>query len=739
MPTPAAPAAASLNRVQDSATSSTGVAAATEWLLGNGLGGFAMGTACGVPTRRYHALLVAPSKPPTARFTTLRAIDLRLHTRGPGEAWQTHFGLSPLWFAGSPAPAELTRPVDAADPAGFARSASAVRWTHELATGAGAVRLTRSVTMLEGENTVVLGFAVGPSAAEWRLEVRPLVTCIDFHHLLRREDSGPAHESGRFAVRQLTGPEARVIVASRAAGVMFTGSGAAFSARPESWHNLFYEREADRGQDCVESAFCPGVFAWSGGASAGVAEVELHASAEAMPATVAGALGDRGGASRAARRSRLIAMGDRVLAALDASLLTADRERAVRSLVEASDAFVVRRASPIDGSPRASIVAGYPWFADWGRDSMISLPGLLLTTGRHDEAFDVLHTFAHLRTRGLIPNHFDDSGRGAHYNTADAPLWFVHAAAEYLRASGDRARFDEFLAPACRDVVKWYTSGTDGPIAVDPGDGLLMAGSPETQLTWMDAKRDGIAFTPRFGKAVELNALWVNALRLTAELATPRAEVTRLTLAADRAAASFQRVFVRPDGLGLYDRLEPTPGPNGTTWRPIVETRPNQVLAAALPHAPLTAAQRRAVLRTAAERLLTPVGLRTLDPGHPGYIPHYAGDMWSRDRSYHNGTVWPWLMGAYCEASLRSAGFAKVARIAVLEALDPLLRLVCTPAAHTHTAPFAGAGLAFGTIPEIFDAEPDARGLHKPDGCPAQAWSVAEVLRAVVLALTRGP
>ncbi|RMH13746.1 MAG: glycogen debranching protein, partial [Planctomycetota bacterium] len=355
-----------------------------------------------------------------------------------------------------------------------------------------------------------------------------------------------------------------------------------------------------------------------------------------------------------------------------------------------------------------SIIAGYPWFADWGRDTMIALPGLLLETGRFDEALSTLELFASHMHRGLIPNRFDDYAGGAHYNTVDASLWFVHAATEYLLRTQDDTGFARLIEP-CLEIIEAYQRGTDYNIHLD--DGLIAAGSPSTQLTWMDAQRDGVTFTPRYGKCVEINALWHHGLRrLSRALAghTTHRTVELDTLAA-RCAERFTRLFNNPAG-GLYDRLEPT----ASGYRPVDEIRPNQIFAASLADAPLDHAGRASVVKTVRRELLTPFGLRTLAPSDPAYIGHYRGNLFERDRAYHNGTVWPWLIGPFVEAALRvdPSQHARTSLRALLQPLTNRMSQVC-----------------LGQVGEICDGDEP----HTPDGCPAQAWSVAELLRAWIM------
>ncbi len=671
-----------------------------EWMLANGLGGFAMGTVLGVPTRRYHGLLVAAMSPPVLRMLMLAAID-------------DVVVLDPLGALGAPTEHRLTRFHFASAPdrpclhpslVRFEKQ-DAVRWTFELPApgGGGAVRIVKTVELAEGRNAVRVRYDL-PEGVDARLELRPLVALRDFHALLTPHDP-PA------TVRDLPGPSGApgLLVTRQDLGLHMTCRGAdLFEHDPATWRGVELLVERERGLDDREDWFCPGAFAASG---PGV--VELTATTDAT-----GPEGWQDG--REARRRRRRGMVESVLAAAPTGADGRARTR-LAQMAAAADAFVVRRVG--SGAGRTSVIAGYPWFADWGRDTMISLPGLLLATGRHAEAFDVLRTFAGAQRRGLIPNRFDDHAGPAHYNTVDASLWFVHACVAWLRATGDRARFLGELRPACERVVRAYLEGTDYGIRVDPSDGLVAAGTPDTQLTWMDAKRDGVVFTPRHGKPVEINALWVHALRsLSLAIApTDPASAAELAETADRAARSFRAAYLGGPLGGLTDCLTPEPGARGVRWVPSAELRPNQVFAASLEHAPLDAPDRRAVVHAVRARLLTPAGLRTLSPEDPKYRPVYLGPLFGRDGAYHNGTVWPWLLGPFCEALMRSEGFSPASRA---EAADRLLALAD-----------AVDSVSLGQIPEVADAEPLADGAHRFDGCPAQAWSVAETLRVLTMAM----
>jgi 4-alpha-glucanotransferase len=370
----------------------------------------------------------------------------------------------------------------------------------------------------------------------------------------------------------------------------------------------------------------------------------------------------------------------------------------IARLALAADAFVFARplASVPDGQ---SVIAGYPWFGDWGRDTMISLPGLTLATGRPQVAHRILATFASFVSQGMLPNVFPGAGDRAEYNTADASLWFFEAWRAYFEATKDVAAL-RAVFPVLSDMIDWHQKGTRYGIAVDRADGLLKAGVSGVQLTWMDAKIGDWVVTPRIGKPVEINALWYNALRIMSTFAATLGAPDRFNDAAEAAKRSFAR-FLRADGEGLYDVID---GPNGDD----ASIRPNQIFAVSLPHSPLAAGDQADVVRACRRHLLTAYGLRSLAPGSPAYHPHYGGGVLERDGGYHQGPVWPWLLGPFCLASYRVTGDATAAQD-LLAALSDALE-----------------DQGVGTIGEIFEGDPP----HQPRGAPAQAWSVACTLDA---------
>jgi predicted glycogen debranching enzyme len=364
-------------------------------------------------------------------------------------------------------------------------------------------------------------------------------------------------------------------------------------------------------------------------------------------------------------------------------------------LTLAADQFVVKR-----GEDLKTLIAGYHWFSDWGRDTMISLPGICLVTGRFDDAKKILRAFAQSASKGMLPNRFPDAGEQPEYNTVDATLWFFVAIYKYLQATNDEKFVRDELMPILRDIIAWHDRGTRYRIHVD-SDGLLYAGEPGVQLTWMDARVGDWVVTPRIGKPVEVNALWYNALRAMAVFAArvgkPAEPYREL---ADRVAAAFERFWYAPGGY-CHDVIDTPTGDDPTL-------RPNQILAVSLPESPLPPERRRTVVDAVAARLLTSYGLRSLAPDHPQYQGRYGGDQRARDGAYHQGTVWAWLLGPFALAHFRVHGDAAAARSFLRPLADHL---------NDH---------GVGSIAEIFEGDPP----HRPDGCIAQAWSVAETLRA---------
>ena len=630
-----------------------------EWLLTNGTGGFAMGTVAGSNTRRYHGLLVASLHPPVQRVVTLSRLE---------ETALTPDGPVPLSVNQYP---RTLHPDGHLRLSRFALEDGPV-WTWSVA----GVEVERRVLLVPGEQTVVVRYA---SSAPLRLRVEPLLAFRDYHALTHRN-------SGAWTGFEEQERQGSRVVRFQPYGdlpsLRLVHRGSAFLAAP-AWHeNVEYLEELDRGLDFREDLLLPGSFELE--LAPGRAQV-VAASIESGPLDL-DALGTlfrpAGGSGRS---------GDEAV------------EGRAR-LERAADAYRVRRS---DGT--ATIIAGYPWFTDWGRDTMIALPGLLISRGRLEEAREVLQGFlAHL-DRGLVPNRFPDAAGPAEYNTVDATLFMFQAVHAWERAGGSPEFVRDVFYPAACEIIDAHVRGTHHGIHVDPVDGLLVAGASGTNLTWMDARVDGAAVTPRHGKPVEVNALWYNALRLAERWARQLADGPRARSfgrEADLVAGAFDRAFWNDARRCCFDVILPE-GPDP-------RLRPNQLLALGLPFPLLDGRRRRMVLDTVEAALVTPVGLRTLARGDPGYRPSYHGGPAERDSAYHQGLVWPWLVGPYVDALFAVRGDSQETRARARSTIAALLGRMETG--------------CLGQLPECFEPEPPFR----PVGAPAQAWSVAEVLRVMV-------
>ncbi len=633
-----------------------------EWLVTNGLGGYASGTLAGVNTRGYHGLLVAALDPRTVLVAA--AVE---HATYDGN----RYALSSHEYADGTIDGRGYEHLGS-----FSLDGMLPVWTFALADAL----LERRIWMPHGANTTYVMYRLRRvTVASVDLEITPLITCRDFH-TLARAGAAPRIET----LPKL--PNVRAIFGEQQ--IRMLASGGIFDERGEWYWNFLHREERARGLGDIADLYAPGTFR---------ATLRLGDTLTIAYSCEDGAIdldGDRMLATAQSRQRELLERADAV-----------DADPVVQQLTLAADQFVVERAPTAAGSvPGTTIIAGYQWFNDWGRDTMIALPGLTLATGRPADAASILPGFAPFVRDGLLPNNFPDAaGVIPGYNTVDASLWYVLAIQSYVDASGDGALARELL-PIVRQIIDAHIAGTRYGIGVDAADGLLRAGEPGVQLTWMDAKVGDWVVTPRIGKPVEINALWYNALCIAARLTAPDDAKTaaHYDALADRARASFVRRFVRDDGRGLADVVD---GPD--VAGDDLSIRPNQIFAVSLPHPLLDGDQAKDVVDTVARELLTTIGLRSLSRDDPSYRGAYGGDPLSRDGAYHQGTVWPWLLGPFAEAHHRVYGDAAVA----LAFLRPL--------AH-H---LADAGL--GTISEIADGDPP----HTPRGCIAQAWSVAETLR----------
>ncbi len=648
-----------------------------EWLVTNGLGGYASGTLSGVTTRRYHGMLVAAMPAPLGRMVMLKHIvetarlpDGRSLCLGGEER-----GLGELDM---PARDHLRE---------FRLEAGLPVWRFEMED----VIIERRLFMPHRQNTVYLVYRQLAGPEPLRLEVRPSM------HFRSHEGRHEPRAIWPYELKVAgdhyeisAGPELPVL------RVLMRGSRSVMVADGGITKEVFLRVEADRGYDSRGLMWTPGYFAADlspGHHAAFVASTEPWHTVLAMePAEALG--------YERRRRERLVNMADPRV-----------RNSPVEELVLAADQFIITPAGRVKDAARAhaggdevcTVIAGYHWFTDWGRDTMISLEGLTLLTGRHVEAGWILRTFAHYVRDGLIPNMFPESNDEGLYHTADATLWFFHAIDRYVTHTGDR-RTLRGLLPVLERIVAEHLRGTRFCIGVDPEDGLLRQGLAGYQLTWMDAKVGDWVVTPRRGKAVEINGLWYNALRLLEQwLREEQGDEAAQPYAnhAARAQASFNQRFWHDKGGYLYDVVD---GENGDD----AAFRPNQLLAFSLRHPVLAPERWQQVLRAVEQRLLTPVGLRSLAREHTDYKPRYFGGLHARDAAYHQGTVWGWLIGPFVDAWLRVYPDDKEGARRALEGFQAHFGEACV-----------------GSISEIFDAEPP----YLPRGCIAQAWSVAEVLR----------
>jgi predicted glycogen debranching enzyme len=643
-----------------------------EWLEADGLGGFASGTVSGVRTRRYHGLLVAATTPPTGRMMLVSGVDVSVET--PGGRWS----LSTQRYAPDVIGGDGERHIEtfALDPW--------PTWTFKLPDG---TRIKQEILMRAGAPQVFLCWRLlsgsraprpAPDIAWTKLTVRPFMAGRDFHALMHENPSFSFDheiEGGHFRFRPYAGGP--TIVAS---------SSGAYRHQPHWYRNFAYEEEQRRGLDFAEDLGSPGE--WSFELADGEAAMVFRCERSARDPAIVPAR-DAVDAARVFERARRAKLGG--------------------PLERAADQYLVARRGG------RTIVAGYPWFGDWGRDTFIAVRGLCLATGRTAEAVEVLSSWAGVVSQGMLPNFFPDGTAAPEYNSVDASLWYVIAVGEAVQAAGVRIGGDERrrLVDAVAAILTGYADGTRYGIGAT-GDGLLAAGMKGQQLTWMDARVDGREVTPRIGKPVEVQALWLNALAVGVTLRA--GSIDRWTDLLARGRESFERRFWDDANERLFDVVDVDHQPGAVD----PSFRPNQILAVGGLPIPLLSGERaRLVVQAVEDRLVTPLGLRSLAPGEPGYCPRYTGGVQARDGAYHQGTVWPWLMGPFVEAFVRVHGAVpEVKAVARERFLAPLL-------AHLGAA-------GVGHVSEVADAD----APHTPGGCPFQAWSLGELLRLdrVVLA-----
>ena len=650
-----------------------------EWLVTNGLGGYASSTIGGVMTRKYHGYLIAALPAPLGRMVMLQNLFASVRFADGRKVVLTgrEHEDAPLYLPSQ----ETLRD--------FRLEFGMPVWEYEVE----GLRIERRVLMPHGQNTVQVSY---------RLLAEPTTPCLirlrPFVHF--RSYEAPVNTPHSTPQRIERGPDRLELHAWETLPplrILAHGGHGAFTPKEREVKAVVYRHERDRGYEWAGDVWSPGYFELPLTATRAAALIASTDAWQVMESLSPDAALD----AELERRRSLLRLSGRA----------ADDPVASR-LVLSADQFIIRPATRVaddararaTGEERRTIVAGYPWFTDWGRDTMISLEGLTLDTGRHREAASILRTFADYVRDGLIPNMFPDGANEGLYHTADATLWFFHAVHRYVEMTGHRDVLRDIL-PRLRDIVRHHRHGTRFGIGVDPADGLLRQGEEGYQLTWMDAKVDGWVVTPRRGKAVEINALWYNALRLLSDWNEEEGlgdDARELADEAARVRDSFNRRFWFADGGYLYDVIDGEGGDDPAC-------RPNQVFSISLDHPVLDKSRWLSVLETVRSRLLTPVGLRSLAPGHPDYKPRYFGDLRARDAAYHQGTVWAWLIGPFVD------GWLRVHPEDCAGARSFLTGLV------RHFDEFG-----VGSIAEIFDAE----SPYTPRGCTAQAWSVAELLRA---------
>ena len=634
-----------------------------EWLETNGLGGFASSTIIGLNTRRYHGLLVAATKPPVGRVVMLSKLE------------------ETLFIEGQPFDLSANRYPGVVHPQGF-RYLKQFRldpfpvFTYEIE----GIEIDKTVFMVQGENSTVVHYELRKNnhpegISKLRLELRPLIAFRDYH--------STTHENGAINPEVEQRPGLATVTPYPGLPSLHLAHNAGELRKTGDWYRSFeYDAERERGLDFSEDLFNPLVFMF---------DLRLRRQATVIAST------ERPDVAQASEFRQAEVSRRRKITA---SSVVADTF--AQDLTAAADQYIVSRGD------KKTVIAGYHWFSDWGRDTMIALPGLTLPTGRHEVARSILRTFAQHVDQGMLPNRFPDAGEMPEYNTVDATLWFFEAARAYLAYTGDLKFVRDELYPVFTDILAWHVRGTRYGIKVD-SSGLLSSGEPGVQLTWMDAKVGDWVVTPRRGKPVEIQALWYNALCIMEDLARRLGDEPgqkRYSSMATVASWSFNRLFWNESAGCLYDVTNGAP--------PDPSIRPNQIFAVSLTNSMLSPERAKRVVEKVQEHLLTPYGLRSLAPTDPQYRGRYTGGPVERDGAYHQGTVWPWLLGAFITAYVKVNQNSEAARRQAGEWLAPL---------QQH---LADGGL--GHISEILDGDAPQR----PCGCVAQAWSVAEILRAYV-------
>ena len=625
-----------------------------EWLETNGLGGWSSSTIIGCNTRRYHGLLVAAVLPPTERINLVNKLDETLVVNGRRYEMATNnYG-------------------DSHSPNGYQYLSLFEKglfpsWTYDIE----GIRLKKTISMIHGENTVVILYEIMEANEVFSMELLPLLSVRGYHDLMHannfvQSDAGSIDDVCSTTLYEHT-PKIFIKI-----------PGSTYTHHPNWYYHFNYSEEKNRGLDFVEDLFSQGHFTiqLQKGSRVGVI-----LSTEDPAAKDAWQLFEK----ETTRRELLLSEP------FNGSTL--------HYLTLAADQFIVKRAIDLK-----TVIAGYHWFTDWGRDTMIALPGLTLHTGRFEDARKIIAAFAQVVNMGMIPNRFPDHGEQPEYNNVDGTLWYFVVVYQYLQASGDQAFVLQEILPVLKDIINWHLKGTRFHIhATDQG--LLYSGEPGQQLTWMDARIDDWVVTPRMGEPVEVQALWYNALKIFAyllEINKDGDEAMVINALSEKTRTHFHQLFWNPDTQALFDNCNEDGQPDATI-------RPNQVIALALPFPLVTGERAASILQCIENKLYTPFGLRTLDPIDPAYKGIYEGDAWHRDSSYHQGTAWSWLLGPYIDSIIRNTGSISKAQ-QIIDQFRHHLSEGC-----------------IGSVSEIFDA---SAPFH-PRGCIAQAWGVGEILRVM--------
>ena len=698
-----------------------------EWLLTNERGSYASSTIAGCNTRGYHGLLIGSLNPPVNRIMALaNCLEMVIFE---GQV----FNLSTFEFSDKFTPTGFTflkqfRLDIAAHfdyelaPASGSRKAGPLAGVNLSSAKRGAkIKLTKSVYLLRDTDTVALVYDFTSLQEPVEFVLRPFVGLRDFHTL--QNSHAPLYSrclGNGVLVRHNVLNSCELFLSCPSAN---------FEKDRQWWFNFVYRNDRKRGQDFTEDLWTPGFFKcrietpakivlWANlsppwarckpdelnNLDIDTVREDLRRHREFVVRCASCVLREKQKTKSEKRNTQYAIPNTR----FEALCLTADRFIAKRQTNSVSENKEI--SNGLNHNQRTTILAGYPWFADWGRDAFISLPGLLLSTGRFDEAKSVLTTFAAAADEGMIPNRFDDRNGTAHFNSVDASLWFINAAFQYLQATSDSSTFTQELLPTIHWIIESYHKGTRFDIHADD-DGLITAGDNQTQLTWMDAKCDGVAFTPRCGKAVEVNALWYNSLCLLAQFYKDRdiEAIEHYQSMSENVRAGFCKLFFNESKGCLNDCI----WPDGSVDDSL---RPNQIFAVSLAFSPLSAKQQKSVVNAVQNHLLTPYGLRTLNVQDRRYKGTYTGPQCQRDEAYHQGTVWAFLIGPFVESYLKVNGFSRRSKKKAAEFIQPLLKHLTEDG-------------CLGSVSEIFDGD----APHKPKGCFAQAWSVAELIRAYQL------